>query len=91
MQHDRINLMKNISPVTDCIIFLHMKMTESGSTMVLHAAIITSILYMAMVMFGQSTLLAQDRSIFIGTIVLLYMLVFGHGLPNHMNPNLKTF
>lgn len=57
--------------------------------MFVHALIITIILYIIMkYLLKQSSPVAQDRSILIGAIVLIYMLLFGHGLPNTMNPNI---
>lgn len=62
---------------------------DSGIMMFVHALIITIILYIIMkYIFKQSNPVAQDRSILIGAIVLIYMLLFGHGLPNHINPNI---
>jgi hypothetical protein len=62
---------------------------ERGLMMVVHAVIIAILLYLIMVFaFQQKKELAEDRSIFIGAIVLLYMVLFGHGLPNKMNKNI---
>lgn len=62
---------------------------ESGFTMFIHAVIITIILYVIMkYMLKQSVSVAQDRSILIGALILVYMVLFGHGLPNHINPNI---
>lgn len=62
---------------------------ESGFMMVIHSAIITVILYVIMkFLLKQSESKAQDRSILLGAIVLIYMILFGHGLPNHINGNI---
>jgi len=51
-----------------------------------HAFIITVILYLVM-LYGlkQSTTKALNRSLLIGAIVLIYMILFGHRLPTHIN------
>ena len=62
---------------------------ESGFTMFIHSAIITIVLYIIMkYLLKQSDSKAQDRSILIGAIVLIYMILFGHGLPTHINGNI---
>lgn len=62
---------------------------ESGLTMVVHSVIIGVILYMFMVYFvGQSQLVAENRSVLISALVLVYMVLFGHGLPTKINKNL---
>ena len=38
---------------------------------------------------GQSISKAEDRSIVFASAVLLYMLLFGHGLPTRLNRNLS--
>ena len=59
---------------------------ERGIMMVIHSAIIGIALYLIMV-FGlkQNTVIAENRSILIAAVVLIYMIVFGHGLPNKIN------
>lgn len=62
---------------------------ESGTTMVLHSAIIGILLYPFMVyVLGQDKLVAENRSVLIAAIILIYMVVYGHGLPNKINPQL---
>ena len=62
---------------------------ESGIIMFIHSAIITFILYIIMVfMLKQSYSKAQDRSILIGAIILIYMILFGHGMPGRINSNI---
>ena len=63
---------------------------ERGLMMFLHAVIIGMILYILMVyLLGQKSAVAEDRSILIAAIVLIYMLLFGHRLPNsNINRNI---
>ena len=51
-----------------------------------HAFIITVVLYLIM-MYGlrQSSNKALNRSLLIGAIALIYMILFGHGLPTRVN------
>lgn len=57
--------------------------------MILHSIIIALILYFIMLYgFKQSTIKAENRSVLIGAIVLVYMLVFGHNLPVKINKNI---
>jgi hypothetical protein len=59
---------------------------ESGLTMVLHAVIIGIVLYFIMIFgLGQESNVAENRSILIGSVVLIYMILFGHGLPTKLN------
>lgn len=58
--------------------------------MYIHSLIIAVILYVIM-KFGlkQPEMMAQDRSILIGALALVYMILFGHGLPTtNINKNL---
>ena len=59
---------------------------EGPLTHLLHAFIISVILYLIM-KFGlnQSQNMALSRSLIIGAIALIYMILFGHGLPTHIN------
>jgi hypothetical protein len=52
----------------------------------LHAFLITIVLYLIM-LFGlrQSSTKALNRSLLIGAISLIYMILFGHSLPTHVN------
>jgi len=64
-------------------------MRENGFIMFLHSAIIAFVLYfIMMIVLKQRRDVALDRSILIGAITLIYMIVFGHGLPYKINPNL---
>ena len=59
---------------------------ERGLIMVLHSAIIGLILYGIMIFgLGQDSAVAENRSILIASVVLIYMIVFGHGLPVKIN------
>ena len=52
----------------------------------LHSVIITVILYIIMkFILKQSETMSINRSILIGALVLIYMILFGHGLPTHIN------
>ena len=60
---------------------------ERGLNMVLHSVIIGLLLYVVMRFgLGQQTSVAENRSILIAAFVLIYMILFGHGLPTKMNP-----
>ena len=53
---------------------------------VFHAFIITIILYVVMkFLLRQSQTMSLNRSILIGAVALIYMILFGHGLPTHIN------
>ena len=54
---------------------------EKGRTMLLHATIIGVVLYGAMLMMGQNKNIAENRSIIIAAMILIYMILFGHKLP----------
>jgi hypothetical protein len=61
-------------------------MSERGLVMVLHCAIIGAVLYAVMVfVLHQSAAVAENRSILIAAAVLIYMIVFGHGMPGRIN------
>lgn len=62
---------------------------ERGLMMLLHAILIGIVLYALMVfVLGQRPHIAENRSILIASIVLIYMIAFGHGLPRSINRNL---
>jgi hypothetical protein len=62
---------------------------ESGRMMILHSAIIGVLLYLAMVfLLGQKQSVAENRSILLASLVLAYMILFGHGLPTSINKDL---
>jgi len=59
---------------------------ENALMMLVHSVIITVILYIIMKFFlKQSETMSLNRSILIGAFVLIYMILFGHGLPTHIN------
>jgi len=60
-----------------------------GLTMVLHAAVIGIILYLILVnIFKQVSEKSEDISILVAAVVLMYMILFGHGLPCTLNKNI---
>jgi hypothetical protein len=62
---------------------------ERGLLMLLHSAFIGIVLYLTMIyILGQKQSVAENHSLLIFAFVLIYMIVFGHGLPNGLNPNL---
>jgi hypothetical protein len=62
---------------------------ERGLMMLLHSVIIGVLLYLVMIyLLKQPQVIAENRSVLIGAVVLIYMVVFGHGLPNRINRNL---
>ena len=64
-------------------------MAERGLVMVVHSVIIGAVLYAIMTfLLHQSPIVAENRSICIAAVVLIYMIVFGHGMPGRINPQL---
>ena len=64
-------------------------MIERGLIMVLHSVVIGVVLYLLMVfVFNQNTKMAEYRSILVAAVVLIYMILFGHGLPTSINKQL---
>ena len=62
---------------------------ESGLTMLVHSVIIGVILYVFMVyILKQRRVVAENRSIVLAAIVLIYMVMFGHGMPTKVNSDL---
>ena len=62
---------------------------ESGLTMLVHSAIIGVILYLIMVyVLKQRQAVAENRSVLLAAVVLMYMIVFGHGMPTKINKDL---
>jgi hypothetical protein len=57
--------------------------------MVLHSVLIGIVLYIIMTfMLGQKQSVAENRSILLAAFALLYMILFGHGLPTALNKSL---
>lgn len=64
-------------------------MIERGLTMLVHSAVIGVVLYVIMTLIlRQSQAVAENRSILIASCVLIYMIVFGHGMPGRINSQL---
>jgi hypothetical protein len=62
---------------------------ETGLTMLFHSVVIGIFLYFFMVFgLGQRNDIAENKSVLISVVVLIYMIVFGHGLPTKMNKSL---
>lgn len=62
---------------------------ESGATMLFHSLVIGVVLYVIMLfVLGQRQIVAENRSIVISAVVLIYMIMFGHGLPKQINKDL---
>ena len=62
---------------------------ERGLMMLLHSCIIGLILYILTVfVFKQKETVAENRSILITSVILIYMILFGHGIPNKLNSEL---
>lgn len=57
--------------------------------MLLHSVIIGVLLYIFMIfILKQKQQVAENRSILIAALILIYMILFGHGLPTSMNKNI---
>lgn len=56
--------------------------------MLLHSLIIGVVIYMLMIFMGQKQVVAENRSILLSSLILGYMILFGHGLPKSINKNL---
>ena len=62
---------------------------ENGRMMLLHSVIIGILLYILMIfILGQKQIVAENRSILLAALILVYMILFGHGLPTSINKNL---
>ena len=54
--------------------------------MLLNSVMIGIVLYVIMIFgLGQQQSVAENRSILIASVVLIYMILFGHGLPVQLN------
>lgn len=59
---------------------------EGPLTHLLHSVIITVILFFIMkLVLKQSQTMALNRSLIVGAVALIYMILFGHGMPTHIN------
>jgi ACR3 family arsenite efflux pump ArsB len=62
---------------------------EKERMMIFHAVIIGVLLYLFMIfVLKQKQQVAENRSILLAAVVLIYMILFGHGLPTSINKNL---
>lgn len=62
---------------------------ERGLTMLLHSVILGVMLYAFMIFgLGQQQNIAENRSILIAAFILIYMILFGHGLPMKLSSNI---
>jgi len=62
---------------------------ENGLTMLFHSVIFGLVFYLFMFfVLGQTQLVSVNRSILIAAFLLIYMVLFGHGLPTRMNKNI---
>jgi hypothetical protein len=62
---------------------------ESGATMLFHSIVIGIVLFVFMkFILGQRQIVAENRSIVISAFALIYMIMFGHGLPRQLNRDL---
>lgn len=61
---------------------------ERGLIMLLHSLIIGVVIYMLMIFMGQKQVVAENRSILLSSLILAYMILFGHDLPKSINKNL---
>jgi hypothetical protein len=63
--------------------------SERGLIMLVHSIIIGVILYIIMIfVLKQEQEKAESRSILLGGIILIYMILFGHRLPTKINGNI---
>jgi len=71
------------------IFFILEYIMEGGLMMLLHSIIIGVLLYLFMFfILGQKQIVAENRSVLLAAFVLVYMILFGHGLPTSINKNL---
>ena len=62
---------------------------ETGLMMLMHSVIIGILLYLIMIyLLGQRQVVAENRSIVLAAFVVIYMIMFGHGMPNAINKDL---
>lgn len=59
---------------------------EKGRMMILHSVIFGVLIYLFMIfILGQNQIVAENRSILFAAVILIYMILFGHGLPSSIN------
>ena len=57
--------------------------------MLSHSIVIGIIIYIIMIKGTEQTqIVCENRSILIASLILVYMILFGHSLPTQLNPNL---
>ena len=57
--------------------------------MIVHSVLLGVLLYIIMIYaLGQRAIVAENRSIIIAAYILIYMIMFGHGLPTKLNKDL---
>lgn len=62
---------------------------ENGRMMLMHSVIIGILLYLFMLfILGQRPIVAENRSILLAALILVYMILFGHKLPTSINKGL---
>ena len=61
---------------------------ERGLAMLSHSVLIGVVLYFFMIYLGQTQLMAENRSILLASLSLVYMILFGHGMPGPINKGL---
>jgi hypothetical protein len=62
---------------------------ERGIMMLFHGLVIALVLYLVMVfLLKQNCAVAENRSILMGAVVIIYMILFGHRLPGALNRNI---
>lgn len=65
---------------------------ERGLMMLAHSAVIGIAIFLMMrFVLNQPGAVAEDRSLVIAAFVLIYMILFGHGLPGQINKNVSFF
>lgn len=65
---------------------------ERGLMMLAHSAMIGIAIFLMMrFVLNQPVAVAEDRSLVIASFVLIYMILFGHGLPGQINKNVSFF
>lgn len=62
---------------------------ERGLIMLLHSSAISFVIFLIMKIALKKDLKnSENTSLLLGSITLIYMILFGHGLPNKINKNL---
>jgi len=59
---------------------------ERPLIMILHSIFLAFMLYIILIyIFNQNYIIAETRSVFWGGVMLIYMIMFGHGPPTSIN------